>query len=468
MANMMENIIWKPHKGSQFDFLTCPLYEVLLEGTRGGGKTDALLMSYYKYVGRGFGENWRGIIFRLTYPQLADLIAKSKKWFLPTQTATFNSTENFWEFKTGEKLYFRYGDKEDDYWNYHGHEYPFIGFEELTNWRKSNFYEAMLSCCRSSHPNMPRMIRATTNPYGRGYIWVKERFGLGEKERKILGVGEKKRVAIHSDIRENTTLLTNDPSYLDMLKSIKDINRRKAWLEGSWDINFGAFFDGVFDKQKHIIKPFVIPNTWKIWRSMDWGYAAPYAVYWFAKDNDGCVYVWRELYGKGEKDGEGSKENAQTVAKKIKKIEQHDERNGYEYSANPADASIFANGTRQYGINESIERLFRAEGVKWVPAWNAKGSRVNGWQLIIKLLSENKLKIFDICDNIIRTLPILPPDADNPEDIDTDTEDHALDSLRYGLMHYHGAPIKVEEKIEQDVWNNNKLTIKEKKWKTIN
>ena len=75
------NIIWKPLPGSQTRFLTCPVFEALLEGTRGGGKTDALLMSFAQYCGRGFGEHWRGVLFRLTYPQLADVVAKSKRWF---------------------------------------------------------------------------------------------------------------------------------------------------------------------------------------------------------------------------------------------------------------------------------------------------------------------------------------------------------------------------------------------------
>jgi hypothetical protein len=45
-----------------------------------------------------------------------------------------------------------------------------------------------------------------------------------------------------------------------------------------------------------------------------------------------------------------------------------------------------------------------------------------------------KLKIFRNCKNLTRTLPVLPLDATDLEDIDTKAEDHAYDSLRYGLM----------------------------------
>ena len=143
MSDRELNVIWKPLPGSQTRFLTCPVFEALLEGTRGGGKTDALLMSFAQYCGRGFGEHWRGALFRLTYPQLADVVAKSKRWFYSIfPGARFNESDYRWTWPTGEILYFRYGATEDDYWNYHGHEYPWLGFEELTNWKDLSFFPA--------------------------------------------------------------------------------------------------------------------------------------------------------------------------------------------------------------------------------------------------------------------------------------------------------------------------------------
>ena len=38
------------------------------------------------------------------------------------------------------------------------------------------------------------------------------------------------------------------------------------------------------------------------------------------------------------------------------------------------------------------------------------------------------------CPNLIRTLPALVHDKHDPEDVDTDCEDHAPDTARYGLM----------------------------------
>lgn len=427
--------LWQPLPGSQSKFLHCPVFEVLLEGTRGGGKTDTLLMSFAGNVGKGYGAHWRGVLFRLTYPQLADVVAKSKRWFYQIfPDAKFNESDYSWKWPTGEMLFFRYGDCEDDYWNYHGHEYPWIGFEELTNWRDSSFFESMQSTCRSSYPGMPRMIRATCNPFGRGHGWVKERYHLGTggvpSGKVIRDEGQKERVRIHSSIYENTYLLNNDPEYLKTLESLKDPNRRKAWLEGDWDIHVGSFLEQVWNPAKHIVAPFAIPSTWKVWKALDWGYSAPYAIYWFALDPDGCHYIWRELYGAGEKVGTGTKENAADVARKVKRIEEHDERLGYEYRMNLADPSIFS----KIGADRSIGQIFREQGVKWQEAWNAKGSRVNGAQEIIRLLAEDKLKVFSTCKHWLRTVPSLGPDDSNPEDVDTDAEDHAWDATRYGIM----------------------------------
>ena len=38
------------------------------------------------------------------------------------------------------------------------------------------------------------------------------------------------------------------------------------------------------------------------------------------------------------------------------------------------------------------------------------------------------------CRDLIRTLPMMQHDAHNPEDLDTDGEDHAIDDTRYACL----------------------------------
>ena len=175
----LERRAWEPLPGSQCIFLDCGVPEVLYEGNRGPGKTDALLMDFAQDVGKGWGVDWTGILFRKTYPDLQDVIAKSRRWFsVAYPDARFNATEATWEWPTGERLRFRQFAKASDYWKYHGHSYSWIAWEELCTYPDDACYKSMFSCLRSSRPGMPRKVRATCNPYGPGHNWVKARWQL--------------------------------------------------------------------------------------------------------------------------------------------------------------------------------------------------------------------------------------------------------------------------------------------------
>lgn len=458
--------VWAPHAGSQTLFLACPVFECLFEGTRGPGKTDGLLMSFAQYVGVGFGPAWRGILFRETYKQLADVVVKTKRWFrlfFPKARFLESHADYKWVFPDGEELLLRVGVKEDDYWDYHGHEYPWIGFEELCNWGSLAFFEMVQSCCRSSQPGMPRMIRATTNPFGRGHALVKERYQISDDPRENAGRvirdgAGRERTYVHGDILENKTLLANDPEYLSTLDAIKDPNRYKAWRLGRWDINIGAFLEGAWDPAKHIVRPFPIPAHWKIWMAMDWGYAKPYAIGWFAKDPEGKTYMWRELYGIATDDqgkampNVGTKETPDKVAQRILAREAHDERVGYTMSMRITGPDLFARGGSQYGTQITHAQTFRRSGLNFRPWWAGPGSRKAGAMLVKQTLEEDGLAIFDSCVHTIRTVPALYPDPDDPDDVandDTD-EDHAFDMLKAALMRRTSNPPNEQESLSGD------------------
>jgi hypothetical protein len=162
-----EVAVWAPQPGSQEKFMECPLFEVLLHGPRGCGKTDVLIMDFCQHVGRGYGREWQGLLLRQSYPQLADVIKKTKKW-LPRiwPAACYNEAKSRWAWPTGEELKFGHMATEDDYWNWHGSSLTWLGWEELTTWSTDKCYKVMMSLVRSPHPNIPRKVRATTNPYG--------------------------------------------------------------------------------------------------------------------------------------------------------------------------------------------------------------------------------------------------------------------------------------------------------------
>lgn len=471
--------VWQALPGSQSLFLSCPITEILYHGTRGSAKTDALLMKFAKYVNLGFGENWRGVIFRQTYKQLEDVIAKTRRWYRAIfPNATYNRSRFSWEWPDGETLLLRHMHDIDDYWNYHGHEYPFIGWEELTNWGSLDCYEAMKACNRSSYPGMPRFYLSTCNPFGRGHSAVKRYFiSPAPPGTVILNDEGDARVAIHGSIIENTILQTNDPAYIRKLNAISDPNRRKAWRFGSWDITAGGMFDDLWSDQYHSCPAFRIPDGWVIDRGHDWGSSRPSATLWYAESDGvpfneisdepgeegrktgrvlwyprGHLFIIEEFYTWTGEENVGTKMEVKQLAKRGKAIEA---KRGWagRVRPGPADSSIY---TAEPG-EKSIGQKFSDEGFPFTPAFKGPGSRVNGWQLIRELLAnsippeegerrqeEPGLTVFRRCIQTRRTLPVVPRDEKEPDDVDTESEDHIPDTVRYkALARRH--VVKIEE-----------------------
>lgn len=131
--------------------------------------TMTLLMDFAADVNKGYGKAWRGILFRREYKDLDDVAKKIEEWF-PKIFEGFRFLKSKAEYmaiwKDGESLLLRVGEGVDDYDNYHGHEYPWIGFEELTQWEDDKLYRKMFSCNRTGVPGIKCRIRATTNPFG--------------------------------------------------------------------------------------------------------------------------------------------------------------------------------------------------------------------------------------------------------------------------------------------------------------
>lgn len=461
----VQEVAWAPQPGSQEAFLMCPVFEALIEGSRGGGKTDTLLMDFVQHVGQGWGAEWRGILFRRTYPELEDVIAKSKKWFgriFPS--ARYNEAKSVWTWPTGESLRFRHFKSPDDYWSYHGHAYPWIGWEELTTWPSDDCFKTMFSCARSPVRGIPIKVRSTTNPYGVGHHWVKARYRLPIPQQKVVGPVhaaprdldgnvEPPRVAIHSDVRENRVLLDADPTYLNRIAAAaRNPSERKAWLEGSWDIISGGMFDDVWDPRVHVLPSLLdsIPKGWRLDRSFDWGSSKPFSVGWWAQSDGtplvlpngrtmhtvpGDLFRVAEWYGWEGKPNKGVYMTAHEIAQGIKEREAS-LFPGRRVQPGPADSSIFDTSD-----GRSIASGMSRQGVHWVAADKSSGSRKNGWERIRVLLQnatlggvareEPGMFISSDCDQWLRTVPTLPRDDKDLDDVDTDAEDHAGDETRY-------------------------------------
>ena len=464
---------WEPLPGSQTAFLSCKLPEVLFEGTRGPGKSDSLIMDFCADVGKGWGAAWRGILFRQTYKQLQDIEARCMRW-IPTifPGAKYNFGLHEWTFPQGEKLLLRQLVRHNDYNNYHGHEYPWIGWDELCNWADDVLYKRMMSTNRSAVvPSEYHRVRAATNPYGPGHNWVKTRFRLPGHRFCVIrdsvdeeGNIEPPRVAIFGRLEENTILLKATPDYRQkVLAAASNKAEAAAWLDGSWDITAGGMFDDVWSDVKKWAwtKAFPIPSSWQMNRSFDWGSAAPFSVGWWA-ESDGTDYrnadgklmssVRGDLYRIGEWYGWTGSPNkglgmlATKISEGIIERELQWGIHGRVFPG-PADSAIFSEENGMC-IAADMEKFVtingqRYRGVKWEPADKSAGSVELGCAKIREMLGATKrelgkprekpgLFIFNNCGQWLRTVPPAPRDEKKIEQVSKDwQEDHIIDETRY-------------------------------------
>lgn len=480
-------VIWSPLPGSQALVMSCPCNHILHEGTRGPGKTDAQLMKFRRYVGLGYGKFWRGVIFDREYKNLDDLIAKSQRWFPEFgDGAKFLSgtSQNKWVWPTGEQLLFRAISKVADYYDYHGQEYPYIGWNELTKHASGELYDMMMSCNRSSFrpmdhkiidengeegilPEIPLIVHSTTNPFGPGHNWVKRKFidiappgvvvvkrtevfNPRKQKREIV---EKTQVRLFGSYKENIYLA---PEYIAELENMTNENRRRAWLWGDWDVIAGGMFDDLWNSTIHITERFKIPNNWHLDRSFDWGSTHPFWAGWWAEANGesvelpsgkiftparGSLILFHEWYGTKEiGSNEGLMLSAKDVAIGICHKEAALKAQGWitrKVMAGPADNQISNVINRD---TDTIEDIMKDNHVSWTKSDKSRGSRKMGVQLFrdrleAALRGEGPAVYFmNHCKGALGTIPVLPRDEDDPDDVDTAAEDHPWDGVKYRVL----------------------------------
>ncbi len=441
--------LWTPQP-KQALFQARPEYEALYGGAAGGGKSDALLAEALRQVQI---PHYRAIIFRRTYPQLTDLVDRSRELYgRAFPAASYNSTAHCWTFPSGAKIYFGNLPRDADRLNYQGKHYDFVAFDELTqfSWEQ---YSYLLSRNRPNGPGTRVYIRATANPGGIGHGWVKDRFisaappmtTIWDSYEVISPAGEKitlrrDRIFVPSTVFDNQRLLSNDPQYLANLAMLPEAEKQ-ALLYGSWDSFEGQVFrewcndPAHYDDQRytHVIRPFRIPAHWRIYRGFDFGYAKPFSVGWYAADEDGRLYRIREYYGCTGTPNVGAKLNPAEIAQKIREIEQEDDNLRGRHIIGIADPSIFDESR-----GESVAAMMARHpyNVYWTGGDNTRlpGKMQFHYRLAFDEGGRPMLQVFDTCKHFIRTIPTLVYDEKNVEDIDTDQEDHIYDECRYVLM----------------------------------
>lgn len=440
-APQEREVIFKPNPGPQTEFLAASEREVLYGGAAGGGKSFGLLADPLRYFAV---PDFNGLILRRTNDELRELVWKSQELYPQAYPgAKWQEKKSQWVFPSGARLWMTYLERDEDVLRYQGQAFSYIAFDELTQHPTPFAWNYMRSRLRTTNPDLPVFMRATTNPGGVGMQWVKKMFvdpapegqafiatDLETGEPLTYPEGHEKageplfhRRFIPATLRDNPYLY-NEGTYEANLLSLPEMQRRQL-LEGDWAITDGAAFSE-FRKTVHTCDPFEIPFEWRRFRSCDFGYSSHSAVHWFAIDPSyETLYVYRELYL--------SKHTGRDLAKAVLSAEEGDR---IQYGI--LDSSCWHNRGQ---IGPSIAEEMIAEGCTWRPSDRSAGARVAGKNRLHELLKIDEdtelpgIVFFNTCRQIIADLPVIPTDPKGSDDIDPRyASDHAYDSIRYGIM----------------------------------
>ena len=430
-------VVFRPNKGPQVDFLAAPEKEVLYGGAAGGGKSFAMLVDLLRYASNG---NHRALLLRRTLAELTELVDQSRKLYPKAfPGAVFRESKNTWSFPSGATALFSYVDKDNDVTRYQGQSFTWIGVDELGQYPTPYVWNYLRSRLRTTDPEIQTYMRASANPGGVGGWWLKKMFvdptipnepfwATDIDSGKVLRYGPNhpehadeplyQRRFIPARLTDNPFLMESG-EYEAMLLSLPEVERRRL-LEGDWDVADGAAFSE-FDRSVHVVEPFEVPYNWPRLRAADYGYSSPSCVLWGAVDWDGNIFIYRELYDKGY--------TGETLARIINALEENDPL----MQISVLDGACWS----KHGTGPSIAESMIRNGVRWIPA---DKNRIPGKIELHRRLAidertdEPKLKIFSTCTNLIRTLPTIPLSKTNSEDVDTKSDDHAYDALRYMCM----------------------------------
>lgn len=288
-----------------------------------------------------------------------------------------------------------------------------------------------------------RKILGTTNPNGHSWLyryWIKKDFANANAKKQFFSV--------HAASTENLHL---PEGYVQNMLDLWSEERIKREVMGSWDAFQGQIYTE-FERAKHVVKPFKIPDEWTRFVGLDHGYRNPTAAIYCAMDYDGRIYVYREFYQsewiieeivKGRRDTNQPGLIELTAKEKIEGIW--------------IDPSTKANRGKDSDFTTYLEYLPKDWAL--VPANNEVANGIDRVKQLLKpheRTGEPRLLFFDTCTNLIEQMSQykyeeLTPGQEmgkNIKESPVKKDDHAVDALRYAIMSRPEEPKKDDLKIK--------------------
>jgi len=260
--------------------------EVLMAGPAGTGKSRAclekLMLAALKYPGM------RGLIVRKTASSLTSTTlvtwkkAVIKELLEQGQVVYYGGSASEpaqYKFTNGSVILMAGMDKATKIMS---SEFDMIYVGESTE-LSENDLEMLATRLRNGRMPYQQLI-ADCNPDAPTH-WLKMRVDIG------------KTVMLESKHKDNPVYYTDDEQltdqgkpYITRLQNLTGI-RKLRLCDGVWAGAEGLIYEGF-----EIVEPFTIPDSWARYWSLDFGYRNPFVCQFWAEDNDGNLFLYREIY----------------------------------------------------------------------------------------------------------------------------------------------------------------------------
>lgn len=422
-------------KQAEFHAATRKVRRLLYGGQAGPGKSHALRWGLYRDCATI--PNLNCLLLRRTFQQLeqthlGEMVREQK-----VIGAQYMAGDKVMKFPNGSVIRAGHCETVSDAQNYLSTEYDRVAFDELVTFDRDMALEIM-SRARTSKAAVKAagdaQVWAGTNPGGRGALWVKEFFIERTVDRGEFPSYRPERYGfVEASLEDNPYI---SAEYRRDLEDLPEMRKRQL-LYGDWNAFEGQFFSE-FRAGVHVADLPVVDGV-EHFASLDWGYSAPGVCLWWACVPDGRYHIRREYKFKGE--------SAESVATMIKAI---NKELGVRLRYLACDPAMWQKTGA--GRGESIAETLIRRGL---PARSSDNDRFNGWLRVHELLrldAEQRpwLTIAPSCTYLVRTVPAMVQDKNDPEDLDSAKDDHAVDALRYGAMS-RPAPTRVVVNTEPPV-----------------
>lgn len=409
-------------QGAALDLFHCRADEVVLSGPAGTGKSRACLEKLHAMAMMNPGM--RGLIVRKTQVSMTNTaLVTFREHVLPEALAA--GLVAWYGGSQQEAAAYRYTNGSvinvggmDKPTKVMSSEYDAVYVQEAIELTE-NDWESIMSRLRNGKVSFQQLM-ADTNPDAEIH-WLNQRALVG-KTLMLQSKHEDNPILWDAFTGQWTERGTKYIAILDNLSGVRYLRLRK----GLWVAAEGIVYED-WDPGTHLIDRFEIPEDWeRIW-TVDFGFTNPFVLQCWARDHDGRLFRYREIYHSRRLVEDHAKQILDIVAPNGKWIE-------------PKPTNIICDHDA-----EDRATLERHLGMGTIPAQKTKSDGIQATQARFKPAGDGKPRVFFLRDSLVERDPVLvdakkptcteeeiPAYVWNPEkDEPVKKDDHGCDTLRY-------------------------------------